>query len=228
MRLSGPFKTSLWERLVPQVSEAEPLVRHAVAGIGVLNQVYRDHRPRNASSAESLSCDSQFEKKQRFLYEFALKEYATALKGMRRAIENQKHDIRTALVACLLVFAFGNLQGNPNAAVSNAQSGLMLLQDFMAARTPHWSHREPSCGIEQDILSAFLGLDIQVLFFLDTRAVDFHCAAILRLEVTIAHLPETFDNLAEAMRFWLIMQRRNYHLNIIAIDSHSDPHLCES
>jgi len=90
----------------------------------------------------------------------ALKEYDKALKGMRKAIENRRHDIRTALVACLLVFCFESLQGNPNAAVSNTQSGLTLLMEYMAAKSPHCtsSYRTEVCaGIERDILTAFLG-----------------------------------------------------------------------
>lgn len=160
------------------------------------------------------------------MYEFALKEYDKALKGMRTAIENRRHDIRTALVACLLVFCFESLQGNPNAAVSNAQSGLNLLQDYMATRSPRCGM---SCGaiawegIETDILSTFSELDVQVLFFLDTRSQGIHREAVEMLECTVANMPEVFPNLEKAMSFWLLMQRRNYHFNIIAIGALSDP-----
>lgn len=201
-------------------------MRHAVVGIGALNQVYRGHKPRKGKTLEPLSYRApEFEKRQRSMYEFALKEYDKALKGMRRAIENQRRDIRTALVACLLVFCFESLQGNLNAAVSNAQSGLTLMYEYIVAKSPYcgMSYRSPSyLGIEQDILNAFSGLDVQVLLFLDTRTADVHRAVISRLEFTVAKMPQEFENLEEAMSFWLMMQRRNYHFNIIAIEALSD------
>ena len=201
-------------------------MRHAVVGIGALNQVYRAHEPRRAKTFEPLSRRaSEFETEQRSIYEFALKEYDKALKGMRQAIANEKHDVRTALVACLLVFCFESLQGNPSAAVSHAQSGLALLQHFMATKAPRCGmlYRSPIfAGIEPDILYAFSGLDTQILSFQDTRSVDIHRAAVLRMDFTVTNMPEVFETLEEAMSYWLMMQRRNCHFNFIAADAVSD------
>jgi hypothetical protein len=37
-------------------------------------------------------------------YEYGLRQYDSALRGMREAIVENKHDVRHALIACLLVF----------------------------------------------------------------------------------------------------------------------------
>lgn len=50
-------------------------------------------------------------------YEYALKQYDKALSGMRTAVATGKHDIRMALVTCLLAFLIESLQGNPYPAV---------------------------------------------------------------------------------------------------------------
>ena len=87
-QLRGPYKTSVWEHLIPQACEAEPYVLHAVVGVGALNQAVRngfqksgEERPYNSQNAT---------------YQYALKQYDKALKGMRTAIATGKHDVRTA------------------------------------------------------------------------------------------------------------------------------------
>lgn len=227
-QLHGPFKTALWERIIPQMCEVEPFVRHAVVGIGALTQVYRDQDPREASL--HFSQDAQnLQNRNRLMYEFALKEYDKSLKGMRKAIKNKAHDIRAALISCLLVFCFESLQGNPNSAVSNAESGLRLLSDFVVKQTL-CSPRElvmpdrgrSLAGVEEDIVNAFSGLDIQVLVFQDTRTYDHHEAVIARMGGLIATMPDEFQNLEQSMKYWLVLQRRNYHFVLLATDSPSN------
>jgi hypothetical protein len=159
------------------------------------------------------------------MYEFALKEYAKALKGMRKAIANRKHDIRNALIACLLVFCLESLQGNPNSAVSNAKSGLTLFYEFMATKNSSCTMTQGGAsyaGIEADILKEFGGLDLQVLFFLDGRSDDVHRAAVARFEAAVNRMPNEFETLEDSMTHWRIIQRRNYHFNIIAINALSN------
>ena len=38
-QIAGPFKSSLWGRLVPQASELKPFVRHAMVAIGAITKI---------------------------------------------------------------------------------------------------------------------------------------------------------------------------------------------
>lgn len=221
-QLAGPFKTSLWSRLIPQACEAEPFIRQLIIGIGALNTVCK------TQISTSLECSK------RKTYEYALGQYDRALRGMRDAIAKGKHDIRNALIACLLVFCFESLQGDPTSAAKNARSGLVLLEEWMTERfiaRPDFDYLAVQqgkmggfYGLETDILQAFAALDIQVLFYLDTRTDRQHIDLVEKFLVAIKHrMPENFETLEGCRNFWILIQRRNYHFNIIAIDTLSKP-----
>lgn len=51
-QIHSVFPSSLWERLIPQISEAEPFVRHAIIAIGALTkQSKADARQKLAGKA---------------------------------------------------------------------------------------------------------------------------------------------------------------------------------
>jgi hypothetical protein len=222
-QIAGPFKTSLWSRLIPQACEAEPFIRQIVVGIGALSEVCKTE-----------ARTGTFNSHKRKTYEYALKQYDKALRGMRNAIAQRNHDIRNALIACLLVFCFESLQGDPTSAAKNARSGLVLLQEYMTERfvsRPDFDFLAVQqgklgsfYGLETDLLHAFAALDIQVLFYVDTRTESQHLAFVEQFLLAIRNrMPESFDSLQKCRNFWILIQRRNYHFNIIAIDMLSKP-----
>lgn len=188
---------------------------HAVVGVGALNQAVRngfqksgEERPYNSQNAT---------------YQYALKQYDKALKGMRTAIATGKHDVRTALIACLLVFLFESLQGHPYSAVSNAKCGLMLLQEWESCRSSSKATYSGARALENDILNAYAVIDTQVLFFMDTRTQDEHHAAVHRFADKISSMPSEIENLEEVLNYWLLIQSWNYHFKILIVDALSDP-----
>jgi hypothetical protein len=54
-------------------------------------------------------------------HQYALQQYEKALKGMRRAIENGEHDLRNALLACLLSFSMESLQGRQSPSLHSGK-----------------------------------------------------------------------------------------------------------
>jgi hypothetical protein len=84
------------------------------------------------------------------------------------------------------------------------------------------NHGKQTEGIEVDILGAFAGLDLQVLFFQDTRTRKMHQVAVERLNGVVVNMPDEFHGLEESMEFWVSIQRRNYHFTTLAIDSPSN------
>jgi len=70
-----------------------------------------------------------------------------------------------------------------------------------------WQHQQ----IEEDIMSALAGVDIHVLFFMDTRPIAVHRFMIEGANKAVARMPRVFSSLKLARNFWSLIMRRNYH-----------------
>lgn len=195
-QIGGPNATSLWERIVPQSGEAEPFIAHAIVAIGALNKSQTTHWLRDPSQ-HPLTMDSH--------YQYALLQYGKALQGMRLAIENQTRDRRKALVACLLVFCFECLLGRQAAASSYASSGVSLLYSCHADKV------SPTSFVEDDVYSAFSGLDLQSLILVNTQSLATHHSLKEDINVVLRLMPETFTTLKECRTFCQLIMRRNLH-----------------
>ena len=190
--------------------QAEPFIRHAVVAIGALEKIMQSQR--TAAGVPRMAVD----------YPFALNQFDKALRGMRAAISNGENDIRKALIACILVFCFETLMGKPASALSNAESGLMLLYQWMNTNSDQsssfflgnsWQEQK----IEEVVMDGLAGLDTHVLFFLDTRPIHVHRFMIEGANKSIANMPTSFDSLKTARSFWSLSMRRNYHFIKMAL-----------
>ena len=219
VRITGPFTSSLWGRLIPQASELEPFVRHAVVAVGALTKLSKDRKKcllKHVSAFPSAS-DSTY----------ALKKYDESLKGMRQAIKNGEQDFRKALIACLLVFCFESLQGNLDSAAAHAESGLMLFYQFILKYKPTLVPYTPIKNLEKNILDgdlmhAYAGLDLHVMFYKDTRPLSIHRTIIAHLNMHIQRMPTKILDSREARDYWLMITRRNYHFLKIALADGQD------
>lgn len=207
-QIRGPFPTALWDQLIPQISEAEPFIKHAIIGIGALGKTSKD-------ASKSLDFmgnlppwtpDSAS----------ALEHYGKALRGMRASIARGDRDYKTFCLACILIFIFETLYAQPGSAVKNAESALMLLSSWSQAKpnertiffkAGEWREQQ----IEEDLLTALGGLDLQVLFFRDTRPISVHEHTIGHLNTFIPDMPIEFTTLKCARKYWQLIMRRNFH-----------------
>jgi len=212
-QIKGPFPTSLWDRLIPQTSEIEPFIRHAVVGIGALSKINQDIADSRLLGSRSIIVPD---------YSYALEQYGKALRGIRNTISRGEKDIKKIMIACILVFCFETLHARPGTAIANATSGLMLLMQWMQNNTNQsvqfflgneW--REQS--IEEDLMVALAGLDLQVLFFLDVRPEPVHWFMIEGANKIIPQMPSEFASLRAARNFWSLVMRRNFHFIKIAL-----------
>jgi len=137
-------------------------------------------------------------------HRYALAQYEKALKGMRRAIELGEHDLRNALLACLLSFSIESLQGRQSPACSLASSGVALFHEWIGKAKPGLTTRASPNEhvIENDLVQAFAGLDIHVAFFLDTRPLELHQRIIDDTAMILQSMPASFDTLCEARTYW--------------------------
>jgi hypothetical protein len=202
--ISAPFPSSLWERLIPQISEVEPFVRHAVIAIGALSRYSKTGKRAKGVQIED--------------YHHALTQYGKAIRGMREAIANGHHDLRKALIACLLVFCFEGMLGNQASASQHAESGLMLLHQWSTRKNTRgspWLTQRPwkDHPFEGDLLEAFTALDSQVLIFMDHRTVSEHQKTKAIQNQLISTMPPQIFNLDLARQFWKLIINRNYHFS---------------
>ncbi|KAH8883408.1 hypothetical protein GQ53DRAFT_664030 [Thozetella sp. PMI_491] len=115
--LSGPYDSYFWTDLVLQLSNSEPIVRHALVAI--------------SSLYENLSCrDNDLGKLKS--NEFALAHYNTAVRSLREV----RHE-PLVLLACLLFICIEVVQENRAQAVIHCQHGVAILESIRS--TALWS-----------------------------------------------------------------------------------------
>ncbi|KAH7370114.1 hypothetical protein BKA65DRAFT_487693 [Rhexocercosporidium sp. MPI-PUGE-AT-0058] len=222
-QIKGPFKTSLWNQLIPQVGEAEPFIRHAIIALGAMKKI--THGPDN------LAEDLQLRPTNTPDFSYALRQYEKALQGMRKTIADGKKDIQKALIACILVFCFETLTNQMNNAVVNVESGLLLLHSWMREHLPNHAGCNPSKEwqdhrIEEDLMIAFSSLDLQLLFFRDGRPLRMHEDVIQSADASISHIPVEFKTLKAAYNFWMLIMRRNYHFIVMVLGQGKAAEMC--
>ncbi|KAE9363317.1 hypothetical protein N431DRAFT_357255 [Stipitochalara longipes BDJ] len=198
--ITGAFQSALWKRLIPQASEVEPFIRHAMIAVGALTKLAKDKKKNLAPDAAGPT--------------YALKKYDESLQGMRKAIARGDCDVRKVLIACLLIFCFETLQGNFSAAISHAERGLMLF--YQSVSTIELGGPSPAQMLEGDLMHAYAGLDLYIVFFRDTRSEEIHRALISHQNLLISQMPTVFSDLEEARKFWFMIMRRNYHFSKLA------------
>lgn len=105
--LPGAFNSTFWNRLVLQLSESEPIVRHALVAIGTLSQNIPSINPGRDQEQQN---------------QFALQHYNRAIQKLRQV---QYEPI--ILLACLLFACIEILQGNKEQAILHCRYGLAIL-----------------------------------------------------------------------------------------------------
>ncbi|CZR64414.1 uncharacterized protein PAC_14312 [Phialocephala subalpina] len=146
-QIQGPFKSSLWDQLIPQASEGEPFIRHAIIAIGAIGKIMSEQKLLSLVAAPQTALD----------YAYALNQFDKAFRGMRTAITND------------------------------------------------------------EVINAFVGLDLHVLFFLDTRPLYAHAFIIEGGNRAVDRVPIAFSSLKVVRSFWPLIMRRNYHFIKLAL-----------
>lgn len=199
------FKTAVWDRLIPHAGEMQPYIKHAIIALGALSKSYSE------SEAPALSNPHQI---------YAFKAYGKALKGMRE--ELRLDDISNSVVACLLVSSFESMQGHQAAASMHAASLVSVLYEQWSANvikpqacavSPLTVHKK---SMEEDLLTAFSGLDIQALMFADQRHAEIHMGMKDAINNAVPLMPYEFESLLDCRAWWEFIMRRNLHFVAIA------------
>lgn len=96
-QLSGYLESPLWSKIIPQVCEFEPSIRHAVTALGALDITTLRQNSKHSSMLDSFEASEH--------HRFALREYHRAIKLLRDRQKGEV-DLRTALIACICCVCF--------------------------------------------------------------------------------------------------------------------------
>jgi hypothetical protein len=150
-------------------------------------------------------------------HQYALSQYCKALKGMRKSIQDNPLDARTALIGCLLIFCFESLQGHQGAASAHASSGINAITNMCRRGWQPKSWKDSELG--EDLYAAFSSLDLQSLLFLDRRPQAMHQKHKQGLNAAVAAMPTGFPDLQECRRYWHYIMRRNLYFSLEVRDA---------
>jgi hypothetical protein len=104
-----------WQRIVPQYTEIEPGLRHAVIAVGAL------HRNFEESQLNSQEPD----------YSFAIQQCNRAIYSLQhRLVGDKSRHMEVALITCILFVSFAFLQGDAGAACRLIHGGVKLMTEW--------------------------------------------------------------------------------------------------
>ncbi|KUJ14520.1 uncharacterized protein LY89DRAFT_141829 [Mollisia scopiformis] len=208
--LVGSDDSNVWSKTVLQACEHEDAFRHAVIAIGGLD------RALEISQASGKQCPvgrtSIDDESLANHYHFALQQYDDFIVQMRRRLPESSHDLRRALISCMLVVCVELYQGNQCVALTHASTGLNMIKSTLG----ELGTMENSWGIETDLIRMFLRLDQISL----ASALPSLTRTYVNMETHFHgmvddNIPAEFTSCKEARSFWMVTVRRISRATIV-------------
>ncbi|MCJ1258427.1 hypothetical protein MMC24_006260 [Lignoscripta atroalba] len=193
VEISGWFESNFWNRLVLQVSHAQPAVRHLVTALGSLHQ-------RLLVDETVVSENSYFDTR----HQFALQQCNKAIGYLSVGFSaGSPQSVEVTLIACVLFVCYECLLGNHDAALTHFQNGLNILRNCRAS-----NHQEPPkkvpvatlnhSNVEADLVQLFSRLDFQTTMFRDIRLHPADTPQQHKDMGPRSIIPKSFSNLNQA------------------------------
>jgi hypothetical protein len=151
---------------------------------------------------------------------FALQQYSKAIHAMRKAIFSQQQDLRTTLVASILIICFELYHGNYEAAARQVRTSVHVIEEWKAKQ----ASPSASSAIEDDLVHTFNRLDIQAMSYGDQYTLDEHFRLKEVGASTLENMPTQFANGGEASFYFNLVVRRVVHFACIVEFPRSGSH----
>lgn len=189
----------IWRDLALQESHTNSCVRHAIVAIGALSM-----STQKSSSGLILMDDSNG-----YHREFALQQYQKAIRSLRESIGDMDtpDSSRKTLISCLVLAFFDNFIGNSGFAVQHLRYARNILLNSAPMRMPPSS---PHPRNAEDAL-AYMVLCLEYQDITANGISDSRAFVALEPIQSKVHLPEQFNDLAEARSYSLALQWEGYH-----------------
>ncbi|GKZ23152.1 hypothetical protein AbraCBS73388_009503 [Aspergillus brasiliensis] len=180
---SGYFDDDFWLRLVHQVTEAEPAVRHAAIALSAL------HCNFERTSTGQGAIDSRL----------PLQQCVKAISSLRHQLAGggvpSRSNMEITLVTCVLFVSFMFLQGDTHSGCCHLRGGLKLLKEWRTTDMPGYS----TTGAV--LMKVFARLQLQWSTFADKvfiDEVDSNRLDVPYMEINDLSLEEPTDSLEKA------------------------------
>ncbi|OJJ46492.1 hypothetical protein ASPZODRAFT_66371 [Penicilliopsis zonata CBS 506.65] len=192
--LIAVFDSSLWQRLVLQMSHGEPAVYHAVVALSAIHQASEVTigsmlaRQRRGPPAEQLHRASVWRR-------FGIEQLGRSLAALNQRSMSQDPQLREVTLLCCLLFIVGELlQNHHDAASQHLLSGVSILCELRRQE----SGRKPTAlsPVEPALFTTFLRLEMQYTHM--GNSIRLMCLADSQPEQKHLFSPPVFHTLEEA------------------------------
>jgi hypothetical protein len=117
--ISGCFDSEFWNKLLPQVGNSEPTIRHAMIAVAVAYA--------RLESIDELLPGVDNAKESRY---FELQQYNKAIHHLRLHLSANGVTLEVTLMCCLLLICLEFLRGNIEQAILHLQGGINILHNY--------------------------------------------------------------------------------------------------
>lgn len=229
LKLSGILGGGFWSHLLPQTGHRQPFIQHAIITIGALSKILRIGGVRTESSLIPRMGMSEDEVALQKHYLFALQQYHKFIRGTRAHLSAQDNDKRVILISSLVVTCIERLQNHNQSALTQAKSGLKIMQEWIennaksenlekgslvergrtVASVPGILSPTPNI-IEDDIVQQFRGLELASLA-LNNLSPGRHRRFDKDEEAALSVMPPIFTDIKDARLYFELILKRAYH-----------------
>lgn len=218
--IAGCYNPTLWNQSVLQACESESAILHAAIAIGALDLSFKTNR-------SLLNQESPYQQDSVGMhYRYSLLQYNKAIKEIQETVW-KKQDLRTTLLASIMIIAFEIYHGNLDSALDQIKSSVQLLEEWTApyARTNETSTLSPSQQtVEDDLVHAFYRLEIEGMVYIDKIPVESHISRKDDREAAVYNMPHEFQNISDAQLYGKLVMRRLIHFCMSAWTYDKDIH----
>ncbi|KAI2829288.1 transcriptional regulator family: Fungal Specific TF [Aspergillus niger] len=124
--LSGVFESDLWMRHLPQLSECEPVVRHATAAVSAAHERALVLQRNPSSTADRRAANDRF----------IIFHYNEAIRHLRTYLVSQNPRIDLLVITCFLFVCLEMLNGNHKQSLDHLEAGLKIVQSVIGRLQP--------------------------------------------------------------------------------------------
>ena len=147
-KLSGYFDGLFWNRLLLQLGQSEPTIRHAMIAVSSMYEQFEA----NAGKDPLLPAEED---------RFALTSYNKAISSLARRLSSDTQSVHVPLVACVLFICLEFLRRDIDSAMTHMHSGFAILRSRTARLSQNKTRKTTDeKGVEDIILAMFARLRI--------------------------------------------------------------------
>ncbi|PYI37010.1 hypothetical protein BP00DRAFT_304921, partial [Aspergillus indologenus CBS 114.80] len=147
------FDSTLWQKLVLQLSRSEPPVHHAIVALSAIHENSEANGMPLATPSD-LAAENPW-------HRFAQDQLARAITLLNRRRRSQDPRLRDVILVCCLLFVLADLlRGRYDSGFAHLRSGLLILQELQQQHGAFANLASRRGRVEPCIVTAFAHLDI--------------------------------------------------------------------